>query len=109
MTVIESMMKRLAVIAGILLLLVFSSGMGQTLNKSQKAEVVGSGPLKPTLDPPTFQSTHGDRTVGYFVQWGIYDRNYHVKNVKTSGSADMLAVINYSQGELITALYDGLH
>jgi chitinase len=34
--------------------------------------------------------------VGYFIQWGIYGRNYFVKNVATSGSADRLSVINYA-------------
>jgi chitinase len=34
--------------------------------------------------------------VGYFIQWGIYQRNYHVKNIVTSGSAGTLTVINYA-------------
>ncbi|MET9863774.1 chitinase, partial [Streptomyces smyrnaeus] len=31
-----------------------------------------------------------DKTVGYFTNWGVYQRNYHVKNIETSGSADKL-------------------
>lgn len=34
--------------------------------------------------------------VGYFIQWGVYRRNYHVKNIVDSGSADKLTVINYA-------------
>lgn len=34
--------------------------------------------------------------VGYFIQWGVYRRDYHVKNIVTSGSADILTVINYA-------------
>jgi len=45
--------------------------------------------------------THGDRITGYFVQWGIYARNYHVKNIKTSGSAEKLTVINYAFGHIV--------
>lgn len=34
--------------------------------------------------------------VGYFIEWGIYGRNYLVKDIATSGSADKLTVINYA-------------
>ncbi|MEU3713838.1 glycoside hydrolase family 18 protein [Streptomyces catenulae] len=42
----------------------------------------------------------GDKVVGYFTNWGIYDRNYQVKNVETSGSADKLTHINYAFGNV---------
>ena len=32
----------------------------------------------------------GKRLVGYFAEWGVYARNYHVKNIVTSGSAAKL-------------------
>ena len=32
----------------------------------------------------------GSKVVGYFTDWGVYDRNYHVKNIETSGSAAKL-------------------
>jgi chitinase len=38
--------------------------------------------------------------VGYFIEWGIYGRNYKVKDVETSGSADRLSVINYAFGNV---------
>ncbi|NUT23366.1 MAG: chitinase [Hamadaea sp.] len=34
--------------------------------------------------------------VGYFVQWGIYGRQYFVRNLDTSGSAAKLTHINYA-------------
>ena len=34
----------------------------------------------------------GKRVVGYFIEWGIYGRQYFVKNVATSGSASRLDV-----------------
>jgi chitinase len=39
--------------------------------------------------------------LGYFVQWGVYQRNYHVNNIKTSGSADKLTHINYAFGNVV--------
>ncbi len=46
-------------------------------------------------DPPS-----GKRNIGYFVQWGIYARNYKVRNIETSGSADKLTHINYAFGNV---------
>ncbi|MET9297546.1 glycoside hydrolase family 18 protein [Streptomyces sp. NPDC003077] len=42
----------------------------------------------------------GNKVVGYFTNWGVYDRNYHVKNIQTSGSADKLTHINYAFGNV---------
>ena len=39
--------------------------------------------------------------VAYFAQWGVYGRNYHVKNIVTSGSADDITVINYAFGHIV--------
>ncbi|MFF5273054.1 glycosyl hydrolase family 18 protein [Streptomyces sp. NPDC000133] len=38
--------------------------------------------------------------LGYFTEWGVYDRNYHVKNLETSGSAAKITHINYSFGNV---------
>ncbi len=43
---------------------------------------------------------HGNQVVGYYIEWGIYGRQYFVKNVRTSGSADKLTVINYAFGNV---------
>jgi chitinase len=44
--------------------------------------------------------THQDgyKRVGYFIQWGIYGRQYFVKNLETSGQAARLTHINYAFG-----------
>ncbi|MCT9932964.1 glycoside hydrolase family 18 protein [Planotetraspora sp. A-T 1434] len=40
----------------------------------------------------------GYKRVAYFIQWGIYGRNFHVKDVDTSGAAAKLTHINYAFG-----------
>ena len=40
------------------------------------------------------------RVIGYFAQWGIYGRNYRVKNIDTSGSAAKITHINYAFGNV---------
>ncbi|MEU3979836.1 glycoside hydrolase family 18 protein [Streptomyces sp. NPDC026672] len=42
----------------------------------------------------------GSKVVGYFTEWGTYDRKYYVKNVETSGSAAKLTHINYAFGNV---------
>ncbi|WP_432012798.1 glycoside hydrolase family 18 protein [Streptomyces cucumeris] len=42
----------------------------------------------------------GNKVIGYFTEWGIYQRNYHVKNIETSGSAAKLTHINYAFGNV---------
>ncbi len=45
-------------------------------------------------------SAGAKRVIGYFAQWGIYDRHYYVKNIDTSGSAPLLTHINYAFGNV---------
>jgi chitinase len=51
----------------------------------------------PTTTPPTTPGA-GKRVVGYFTEWGIYGRNYQVKNIETSGSAAKLTHVLYAFG-----------
>ncbi len=53
--------------------------------------------------------------VGYFIEWGVYGRNYLVKNIVESGSADKLTVVNYAfanaapveqGGQIVCQLFD---
>ncbi|WP_409496718.1 glycosyl hydrolase family 18 protein [Amycolatopsis sp. cmx-11-12] len=57
-----------------------------------------------TSNPPTTTTTNPNpgakKNLGYFVQWGVYGRNYHVKNIHTSGSAAKLTHINYAFGNV---------
>ncbi|EKX66949.1 glycoside hydrolase family 18 protein [Streptomyces ipomoeae] len=43
----------------------------------------------------------GSKVVGYFTDWGIYGRQYYVKNIETSGSAKKLTHINYAFGNVV--------
>jgi chitinase len=43
----------------------------------------------------------GAKVIGYYTEWGVYARNYHVKNVQTSGSASKLTHINYAFGNVV--------
>src|SRR2546423_2264104 len=54
----------------------------------------------PTASAAVHAAPGGGKVVGYFVEWGIYDRAYYVKNVQTSGSASKLNVINYAFGNV---------
>jgi chitinase len=60
---------------------------------SVKVRTTGGGGEEP---PPT-----GDKVkLGYFTEWGVYGRNYHVKNLVTSGSAARITHINYAFGNV---------
>ena len=59
-----------------------------------------SGPT-PTAGPTnTNVPGGGQKILGYFVQWGVYARQYFVKNIATSGSASKLTHINYAFGNV---------
>ncbi|MGW2049544.1 glycosyl hydrolase family 18 protein [Streptomyces sp. NPDC001858] len=47
-------------------------------------------------NPPTGSKVK----LGYFTEWGVYGRNYHVKNLVTSGSAAKITHINYAFGNV---------
>ncbi|WP_018685868.1 glycoside hydrolase family 18 protein [Actinokineospora enzanensis] len=57
-----------------------------------------------TIAAPQAQAheSHHDRArvVGYFTQWGIYGRNYNVRDLVTSGTAARLTHLNYAFGFL---------
>ncbi|MFE5301391.1 glycoside hydrolase family 18 protein [Streptomyces sp. NPDC056632] len=40
------------------------------------------------------------KRVGYFTQWGVYGRNFQVKDLETSGTAAKLSHINYAFGNI---------
>ncbi|MFI7275727.1 glycosyl hydrolase family 18 protein [Streptomyces sp. NPDC049879] len=43
----------------------------------------------------------GDKiNLGYFTEWGVYGRNFHVKNLVTSGTAAEITHINYAFGNV---------
>ncbi|WP_131740853.1 glycosyl hydrolase family 18 protein [Actinomadura roseirufa] len=59
-----------------------------------------SGPVSVTTDEGGGNNGGGNKVVGYFAEWGVYGRNYHVKNIDTSGSAAKLTHINYAFGNV---------
>ncbi|MCM2415298.1 glycoside hydrolase family 18 protein [Streptomyces sp. RKAG290] len=77
---------------GAALLGVAGTGSAGAAPASQQAAASAAAPAAPTAA--------GDKVVGYFTDWGVYERNYHVKNIETSGSADKLTHINYSFGNV---------
>ncbi|MFD7655284.1 glycosyl hydrolase family 18 protein [Actinosynnema sp. NPDC059797] len=59
--------------------------------------------LSPQSTPVTVTTADivgGYARVGYFVQWGIYGRQYFVKNLDTSGTAAKLTHLNYAFGNI---------
>jgi chitinase len=61
----------------------------------------GSSQPSAPITVRTDTQTAGEKVLlGYFAQWGIYGRNYHVKNIDTSGSAANLTHINYAFGNV---------
>ncbi|MFI0774099.1 glycoside hydrolase family 18 protein [Streptomyces sp. NPDC021212] len=66
------------------------------------AATASPGTATATESPATATAPEaaGAKVVGYFTEWGIYQRNYHVKNVETSGSAAKLTHINYAFGNV---------
>ena len=77
-----------------------ASALSAIVSASTLAEDAGGGtdPGKP--GGPGTPGTSGKRVIGYFTQWGIYGRNYRVKNIDSSGSAARLTHINYAFGNV---------
>jgi chitinase len=80
---------RLAVAATALLV---AGGMAAGISAASAGETAASAAV---AAPPA-----GTKVIGYFTNWGVYARNYHVKNVQTSGSAGKLTHINYAFGNV---------
>jgi chitinase len=57
--------------------------------------------LSASAAPAARQAKPSPRVVGYFTEWGIYGRNYTVRNVATSGSAARLSVLNYAFANVV--------
>lgn len=60
-----------------------------------------SGSTTVTTTGGTVPPDPGDKVkLGYFTNWGVYGRNYHVKNLVTSGTAGKITHINYAFGNV---------
>ncbi|WP_328772969.1 glycoside hydrolase family 18 protein [Streptomyces sp. NBC_00286] len=70
--------------------------------------LAGAGPATASQDAKASDSAgkspskaaDGSKVIGYFAEWGTYQRQYFVKNIDTSGSADRLTHINYAFGNV---------
>ncbi|MCU1679356.1 MAG: chitinase [Amycolatopsis sp.] len=69
-----------------------------TLAAAIVASPASAAPAAPAA-PAAAQASVG-KVVGYFAEWGVYQRNYQVKNIETSGSAAKLTHINYAFGNV---------
>jgi chitinase len=61
--------------------------------------LIGTGTAT-AATPAAPKLSAGSKVVGYFTEWGTYDRKYYVKNIETSGSAARLTHINYAFGNV---------
>ncbi|MFJ8039188.1 glycosyl hydrolase family 18 protein [Kitasatospora sp. NPDC096147] len=61
-----------------------------------------TGPASGSVTATTTGGDPGGSKVklGYFTNWGVYGRNYHVKNLVTSGTAAKITHINYAFGNV---------
>ncbi|MET8682047.1 glycoside hydrolase family 18 protein [Streptomyces sp. NPDC004647] len=59
-----------------------------------------TAPAKTPAKAPATKAAAGSKVIGYFTDWSVYQRNYHVKNIETSGSAAKLTHINYAFGNV---------
>ncbi|MFJ8584946.1 glycoside hydrolase family 18 protein [Streptomyces sp. NPDC093595] len=53
-----------------------------------------ASPSAPAAHSPSY------KRVGYFTQWGVYGRNFQVKDLDTSGTAAKLTHVNYAFGNV---------
>ncbi|MDO0911721.1 glycoside hydrolase family 18 chitinase [Streptomyces sp. DT2A-34] len=67
----------------------------------QTGPVSGARAVRTTGGDPDPDPNPGSKVkLGYFTEWGVYGRNYHVKNLVTSGSASKITHINYAFGNV---------
>ncbi|MGK5628147.1 glycoside hydrolase family 18 protein [Streptomyces sp. URMC 123] len=72
----------------------------QNAPAARGASTSQAAPAAPGAPAAPAESAAGGKVIGYFAQWGVYQRNYHVKNIATSGSASKLTHINYAFGNV---------
>ncbi|GAA3351098.1 glycoside hydrolase family 18 protein [Amorphoplanes nipponensis] len=58
------------------------------------------GPARKTSAPSPPAGATAQRVVGYFTDWGVYGRNFQVRNVEASGAAARLTHLNYAFGKV---------
>ncbi|MDK1346542.1 glycoside hydrolase family 18 protein [Streptomyces sp. 378] len=71
------------------------AGAGTSASAATSAQEAAAA----TKDAPGARAA-GSKVIGYFTEWGTYDRKYYVKNIETSGSGSKLTHINYAFGNV---------
>jgi chitinase len=71
------------------------AGAGTSASAATSAQKAAAA----TKDAPGARAA-GSKVIGYFTEWGTYDRKYYVKNIETSGSGGKLTHINYAFGNV---------
>lgn len=74
------------------------SSVASSIAVSSSSSVASS--VVSSISSSSVASVGGKKVVGYFAEWGVYGRNYHVKNIATSGSAAQLTHILYAFGNV---------
>ncbi|MGX2998387.1 glycoside hydrolase family 18 protein [Streptomyces sp. JNUCC 64] len=69
-----------------------SAVLGAGLLAGAGTASAGEAAPQPLSPPPR------SKVVGYFTEWSVYGRNYHVNNIQTSGAVNRLTHINYGFG-----------
>jgi chitinase len=94
-------LRKIAVLASATILL---GGAGLVAASPAQAVVNGRTQVNTAAEKavsaaaPSANLINGKWVMGYFAEWGIYARNYHVKNIVTSGSASKISHILYAFG-----------
>lgn len=90
--------RRLAAFVSAALAAVLTAGL--TAGSAGASAAPAPHPAQRSAGQTAQQSAADDRLVGYFANWDVYQRDYHVKNIDTSGSAAELTHINYAFGNV---------
>ncbi|UUN25737.1 glycoside hydrolase family 18 protein [Streptomyces sp. FIT100] len=93
--------RRLRALVAAVCTAVLGAGLLGGVGTAGTADAAGAGAASLDTAPAAAAAPRaGSNVVGYFTNWGVYDRNYHVKNIQTSGSAAKLTHINYAFGNV---------
>lgn len=71
-----------------------------TLTAGFATSATAAAPVETVSITASDEGVNGYRNVGYFAQWGVYGRNYKLKQLDTSGTVKDLTHINYSFGNI---------
>jgi chitinase len=74
-------------------------GVGHTVPVPKPSVSKPPTPTAPTTPPPS--SGPSQTLIGYFPSWSVYGRDYHVKNIESTGAAGKLTHLVYGFGKIV--------